>query len=186
MAKSGQTIENPLTRERIVFRKTARDTGGALLEADIFVGPGGFVAAEHVHPQQEERLIVQAGSVRFRLAGREQVYSAGETIVVPPGTPHQWWQHGDQELHVVVEFRPALNFEEFLETIFGLARDGKTNATGGPRNLLQAAALLGGPFKGVIYLAQPPIPVQRFLFAVLEPIGHLAGYRAVYPEYLVR
>jgi quercetin dioxygenase-like cupin family protein len=186
MAKSGQTIENPLTHERIVFRQTARDTDGALLQADCFVGRGGFVAAEHVHPRQEERLILKAGSIKFRLAGREQVYSAGETIVVPPGTAHQWWQQGDQELHVVLEFRPALNFEEFLETIFGLARDGKTNATGGPRNLLQAAALLGGPFRGVLYLANPPVPVQRLLFAVLEPIGRMVGYRAVYPEYLVR
>jgi quercetin dioxygenase-like cupin family protein len=183
MAHSGQTIENPITHERMVFRKTARDTAGALLEIDMFVGRGGFVAAEHIHPEQEERLIVRKGLIRFRLQGQERIYRAGETIVVPPGSAHQWWQQGDEELHVVLEFRPALNFDEFLETVFGLARDGKTNSTGGV-NLFQAAALFGGPFRGLIYLARPPVWVQKYLFTALAPVGRLLGYRNWYPEYL--
>ncbi len=186
MAHAGQTIENPITRERIAFRKTASDTAGALLEADLFVGRGGFVAVEHVHPHQEERLAVRKGLIRFRLEGREQIYSVGDTIVVPPGSRHQWWQEGDEELHVVLEFRPALNFEEFLETVFGLARDGKTSTTGGPKNLLQAAVFFSGPFKGLLYLAHPPVPVQRLLFTLLAPIGRRLGYRDTFPEYLVR
>jgi len=35
MARSGDVVENPVTRERIVWRKVARDTGGELLQADL-------------------------------------------------------------------------------------------------------------------------------------------------------
>src|SRR3712207_2526627 len=42
-------VEDPRAGQRWVFRRT----GGDLLEADLFVSPGGFVR-EHVHPTQEE------------------------------------------------------------------------------------------------------------------------------------
>jgi hypothetical protein len=61
MARSGDVLENPVTRERMVCREVARDTGGELLQADLSVGPGGFVAAEHIHAKQEDRFEVLAG-----------------------------------------------------------------------------------------------------------------------------
>jgi hypothetical protein len=35
MARSGDVVENPVTRERTVWRKVARDTGRELLQADL-------------------------------------------------------------------------------------------------------------------------------------------------------
>ena len=61
MVAAGEVLEHPITREKIVFRKTARDTGGELCQADVYIQPGGFVAAEHIHPRQEERFEVIAG-----------------------------------------------------------------------------------------------------------------------------
>ncbi len=49
MIRTGQTIENPVTGERVVFRKTAADTKGEFVLIDVFVEPHGFVAATHVH-----------------------------------------------------------------------------------------------------------------------------------------
>ena len=69
MAKSGDVLEHPVTGERLVWRKVARDTGGQLLQADLYVAPGGFVAAEHVHPMQEERFEVLAGVLRLLIDG---------------------------------------------------------------------------------------------------------------------
>jgi hypothetical protein len=51
-------------------------------------------------------------------------------MVVPPGVAHTWWIGGEEEGHVLVEFRPALNTETFLETLYGLSRDGKVNGDG--------------------------------------------------------
>ena len=43
MAYAGQILENPLSGERIVFRKTAADTGGELLVFELFLTPDGHV-----------------------------------------------------------------------------------------------------------------------------------------------
>lgn len=48
-------IENPATGERIVFRRTAEETGGELLEMDDFWARTDHQTPEHVHPAMEER-----------------------------------------------------------------------------------------------------------------------------------
>ena len=83
----------------------------------------------------------------------------------------------------MLELRPALNTEIFFETLYGLAKDGKTDENGVP-NLLQTAVALDGLHKGEIYPATPPIAVQKALFALLSPVGKLVGYRDHYPKYI--
>ena len=68
-----------------------------------------------------------------------------------------------------------------ISTIFGMARDGKTDEKGRP-NLLQAA-LLAREFDDVIRFVEPSRLVQKVLFGVLAPIARFLGYRASYPEY---
>lgn len=180
MVKAGDVFEHPVTREKIVFRKTARDTGGALMLADIFMQPGGFVAAEHIHPQQEERFEVIAGTLRARIAGKEVTGGPGTKLAVPPGIPHVWWNAGDDELHVLGEVLPALRFEDFFETFFGLAQDGKVSPKTGMPNLLQMAVLMRA-HRDEITLASPPQPVQTVLFGALAAIGRPLGYKAAHP-----
>ena len=180
MAKAGDILEHPVTGERIIFRKTAKDTGGELLQAEVIMKPHGFVAAEHVHPVQEERYEVLRGSVKFRVNGAESELQAGKIATVPQQTPHIWWNDGDQEASVLVEVRPALRFEEFFETFFGLAQAGKVDKKTGLPNLL-VLALIMREFKKEIYLAQPPLLVQRILFGVLGLVGRLRGYQGHYP-----
>ena len=79
----------------------------------------------------------------------------------------------------MVEFRPALNTEAFFETMYGLARDGKLDEDGVPPFL--QTALISSAYE--IHLPSPPVALQKALFAVLAPVGRLAGYRAIYPEY---
>src|SRR3954468_1752186 len=68
MAYAGQTIENPVSGERITFIRTAADTDGELLEIELELSPDGAVPGAHVHPEQEERFEVQ---VRPALAMEE-------------------------------------------------------------------------------------------------------------------
>lgn len=180
MAKAGDVFEHPVTGEKIAFRATARDTGGALIRADFYVQPGGFVAAEHIHPQQEESFEVLAGTLRGRIAGMEVATGPGERLVVPVGSPHVWWNSGDGELHVLVEMRPALAIENFFESFFGLAQAGKVSAKTGLPNLVQLAVLMRA-YRAELVLARPPQPVQALLFGPLAFLGRLLGYRREYP-----
>ena len=179
MAKTGDVIENPVTGERIVFRKTAQDTNGELLQFELLLKPHGFVPVEHIHSRQEERVEVTTGLVRYRLGGEEEDLSAGQSAVLPPRIPHTLWNHSEGETHIVMEVRPALQMEIVLETLFGLARDGKTNDKGMPNPL--HGALLAREYD--LFLAGPPIPLQKAGMAVLAPIARLLGYRTRYPQY---
>ena len=179
MAKQGDVIENPVTGERIVFRQTSVDTNGELLQFELFLKPHGFVPFEHVHSRQEERVEVVLGSVRYRLGGQEEGLTAGQAKALPPGIAHILWNDSDDEAHLRMEVRPALEMETLLETVFGLARDGKTNNKGMPNPL--HGALLAREYE--LFLPGPPIPMQRAGMAVLAPIARLIGYRARYERY---
>jgi quercetin dioxygenase-like cupin family protein len=88
MIQSGQTIEHPVTGERMTFLKTSRETGGEYVLVELELAPGGQVAAAHVHPYQDETFEVLEGRVGFKAGKRELVVVAGGTISVPRGTPH--------------------------------------------------------------------------------------------------
>lgn len=124
MATSGQEIVNRATRERIVFRLTAADTAGELLEFDDYWAAGGRRTPAHVHPEMEERWLVVDGSAAFRVGERELVAQPGETVVAPPGVAHVAWNPTDATVHVRVQMRPALRWEEFTERLFALSSEG--------------------------------------------------------------
>ena len=179
MVKPGDVIENPVTGERMVFLQTGKETNGELLQIDMFVRPGGFVATEHVHPMQDERFVVKSGQIQLRIAGKEQQLRAGDEVTVPKGTPHVWWNSGVEELNVVLEFRPSGRFDAFITSVFALAVMGRTNAKGIP-SLLQAAVTMA-EFSDVIYATSPPLAVQKVLLPVLASLGRLLGYKGEVP-----
>lgn len=178
MIRAGDMLVNPVTGERLIFRKTARDTGGAAVVFETIVAPGGFVAAAHVHPYQEERFAILAGAVGFRLGREGRVARAGERLAVPAGKPHRFWNAGGEEARFVCEVRPALQFERLIETMFALAADGRTNRRGLP-NLLRLAVVADATFD-TVRLPFPPAWVQRTGLALLAPLGWLLGYEPVY------
>ncbi len=61
----------------------------------------------HVHPHQEERFEILAGSVRILIGDRDVVLQAGQTAVVPPNTVHHWMALGGEPVHLKAEFRPV-------------------------------------------------------------------------------
>jgi mannose-6-phosphate isomerase-like protein (cupin superfamily) len=178
MIRAGDTIENPVTGERIVFRKTSQETGGQAVVSETYVQPNGFVAAAHVHPSQDERFEVLAGSVGFRIEGKNLVAGPGERITVPAGTPHKFWNAGEDVAHFVCEVRPALQFESLLETMFALAADGKTNRKGMP-NPLHLAVIAQAHFD-TVQLPFPPAIMQRIGLALGSPLGRAMGYEPVH------
>jgi len=178
MIQAGDTIHNPVTGERIVFRQTSRETNGQAVVIETYVQPNGFVAAAHVHPSQEERFEILRGSVGFRIGRKKLVAGPGQRLTVPAGTPHKFWNAGEEEAHFVCEVRPALQFEALLETMFALAADGKTNRKGMP-NPLRLAVIANAHFD-TVQLPFPPTILQRIGLALGSPVGKVFGYGATY------
>jgi quercetin dioxygenase-like cupin family protein len=182
MAVVGETIENPRSGERITWVQTAASSNGEVLACDLELRPGAAVAAEHRHLRQEERFTVTSGTIGLSIAGVERSLAAGEAAVVAPGVAHHWWNSGSESAVVRVELRPALESEVFFETLFGLARDGKTNAKGVP-DLLQIAVAYADLGESCSRLVRPPVTVQKIVLAPLVPLARRLGKRAVYPAY---
>jgi hypothetical protein len=114
----------------------------------------------------------------MKVGRRNLLLERGDIAVVDPGTPHRFWNMGDEQVRFVCEVRPALQFESLLETMFALAADGKTNKKGMP-NPLRLAVIAHAHF-GTVRLPQPPAWVQRAGLALGAPIGRLFGYGATY------
>jgi len=178
MIHAGDTIQNPVTGETLIFHATSADTDGEAVVVETIVRPGGFVAAAHVHPYQSERFEVVSGRIGMKLGRRKLEAGPGDVVVVEPGTPHKFWNAGDEELRFVCEVRPALAFEQLIETMFALAADGKTNKKGMP-NPLRLAVIARETFD-TVRLPFPPAALQRLGLALGAPLGRLLGYRAVY------
>jgi hypothetical protein len=83
---------------------------------------------------------------------------------------------------VLVEATPAERFELMIQTLYGLANDGHTDAKGIPR--LLPLSLFAREFRAEAELLRPPRIVQRILFALVAPLARARGYKAIYPEYL--
>jgi quercetin dioxygenase-like cupin family protein len=177
MAFSGQVLDNPISGERFVFRQTAGETDGRLLAFDLVLAPNGHVPGGHVHPEQEERFHVLAGTVRFRTGLRRILATAGDELVVPPGTYHRFANAGDDAAVVRVQVQPALSMEQLYETVVALARDGRTTRTGMPKPL--DLALFMREFEREV---QAPL-AGELVRAATAPLAWLAARRGLTRRY---
>jgi mannose-6-phosphate isomerase-like protein (cupin superfamily) len=178
MIRTGDIVRNPVTGEELTFLKTAADTNGEYVLLEALIEPDGFVAAAHVHPFQAETFEILEGVVAFERGRATVVAGAGEVVHVAPGTRHRFWNAGEGRARFRTEVRPALQFESLIETMFGLAADGKTNRKGMP-NPLRLAVIANAHFDDV-RLPFPPVLIQRLGLALGAPLGRLLGYGATY------
>jgi len=174
MIRSGETIHNPVTGELITFHQTSADTNGEAVVIECTVQPDGFVAAAHVHPSQTERFAVIDGRLGMKMGRKKMLLESGDVALVEPGTPHKFWNMGDDEVRFVCEVRPALQFESLLETMFALAADGKTNKKGMP-NPVRLAVIANHHFDDV-RLPKIPHVLQKLALVFGAPLGRLLGF----------
>jgi quercetin dioxygenase-like cupin family protein len=172
MAYPGQTIENPVSGERITFIRTSADTDGEYLEIELELAPDGKVPGMHVHPEIEERFEVLEGRLRFRRGLRTIEAGPGETVTVPAGKAHKFVNAGDETALVRVTVTPALEMERLFETTAALAQEGRVMGSGLPKPL--DLALFLREFKREVRGPFSPGALQR---AMLAPLAKLAEAR---------
>lgn len=158
---------------------TGAETNGELLEIECWSPPSAAREPEHIHPFQSNIFRIISGACTFSIDGKEQVAGAGETVIIPPRTKHFFWNATDDTVvHYIQEFRPAMHIDEFFETFFALARDGKLNEKGIPSFFHGSLIML--KHKDEIRVTNPPWALQLLTYWTLAPIGYLMGHRASY------
>ncbi len=157
MAKPGDVVEAPEIGLRFEFRATAESTGGEYVQVDVIGRPRGFIRAAHMHRGQTERHEVIAGAMKVGLHGRTRVLRPGDSIEIPPDTPHTQLPYGDGPGHIRVTVRPAGAIEGFLARLAEL----DYNRFGYPRPSSAARLVLDYGEQG--HAARPPLRVQQAL-----------------------
>jgi mannose-6-phosphate isomerase-like protein (cupin superfamily) len=176
LAHVGQRLDEG--NEQIEFLATAGTTAGELVRCRVTVAAKRAAPPQHSHPEQVEEFHVETGRMGYVLGHASLEARAGETVTVPAGTNHTFWNAGVEPLVVTTEVRPALRFEDFVETIHVLIRDGKLAAGGGRPNPL-LLAVVANAYRREWRLTGLS-PAVRVLLPLLAAAGRRAGYRAHY------
>ncbi|HSI78173.1 MAG TPA: cupin domain-containing protein [Lunatimonas sp.] len=179
MAKTNQIIESKTYGDKAKFLVTAADSKGELLRAQVWIKPGADGPPEHYHPVQSETFEVIKGQLNLNYEGKEIVLLPGEKITVPPNTLHKWYNAGACDLEAIVELRPALKTEFFLESMYSLDYQGKLDKKGLP-NPLQFAAILNECY-GELFVIGPPIFLQKFMAKVVGGLARMFGIKGYVP-----
>jgi mannose-6-phosphate isomerase-like protein (cupin superfamily) len=170
-------VTNPVTGVSV----READAGG--WDVEIRLAPGARGPAEHVHRTIEERFEVREGEVTFRVAGRERVLGPGTEVRVSPGTAHAFGNDTDAEAVLLGRTVPESDeLGRVVATLFGLAREGKTDGRGRP-GFLQGAVIAEATLDET-HFADVPYGIQRAVGRVFGPVGRALGYRATYDRYL--
>jgi mannose-6-phosphate isomerase-like protein (cupin superfamily)/uncharacterized protein YndB with AHSA1/START domain len=161
MTDPGNVLDLSPLGVRVEILRTAADTGGELLEADVVGRARGFLAQSHVHARQVERLEVMEGGLELRVGGRVHRLGPGEAMEVPAGTSHRQRPDGVGPGRVRIQVRPAGRTEEFLRRLAEMSAAGDFLRGGWPRPL--AGAALVRDFADVGHATHPPLRVQTAL-----------------------
>jgi uncharacterized cupin superfamily protein len=67
-----------------------------------------WIAPLHVHHADDEAWYVLEGELGFRLGDREIIARAGSAVLASRGTPHTYWNAGDQEARYLLVMTPKI------------------------------------------------------------------------------
>src|SRR3954469_3547336 len=109
---------------RVTCRESTAASRGEVLGFTLWMRGGATPPPMHVHPHQEERIAVVAGSVRSKSGGGGRGLGPGAPGVSPPGQRPTVGPAGDEDVEMIAELRPALDYEQFIERSFVLDRAG--------------------------------------------------------------
>ena len=123
-----------------------------------------------------------SGKLKVYVNGENHYLEPGQELLVTKGQVHSISVANNETIHAMITIMPSLRFELFLETLHGLAKDGKTSSKG-VMNPLQMMILLK-EFQSEIRLPPgPPAMALKVLSIIGAPIARWLGYKAVYPQY---
>jgi mannose-6-phosphate isomerase-like protein (cupin superfamily) len=71
--------------------------------------PGRPIAGLHVHRRDDEAWFVLEGRLGFRVGDEEREVLAGESLLVPRGTPHSYWNPDSAPARYLLVMTPRIH-----------------------------------------------------------------------------
>jgi quercetin dioxygenase-like cupin family protein len=180
MASAGDRLINPLRGEEFTFLRTTEETKGEELCLFVLVKPGSPPPPLHKHPKQSESLMIESGYMCISLENEKRILGPGEYYQISPNQAHAWYNaQPHQDLTFTLQLTPALDSEQWLETMLSLAFQGKTDKDGKLPWLQQA--VLGHRYQNLILQESSALSDRLWLKKLGAPIGRMLGYKSFVP-----
>ena len=126
-ARAGwRILFNRHTGERLQLRRVVRD-GVLCLELKGSLPPHHDGPPLHVHYREHEEGLVLAGALAAEVDGRQRQFGVGEVAPLPMGSPHRWWNPGDDTLEFEGVARPIVDLDVYLAAAFEVLNAGPKN-----------------------------------------------------------
>ncbi|MCC7437876.1 MAG: cupin domain-containing protein [Armatimonadetes bacterium] len=156
--------------ETLIFKEIIKEPDGDKVIVEGYCAPNAGPTM-HVHYKQDEGITVVKGKIGCQLFGQNPVYySEGEEVVFLRGTPHRFWNAGEDELMISGWIKPANSIIFFLSTLYGAFKKSKTT-----RPDAFDAAYLMVRYKHEYDLPELPSFVKNIIMPITYAVGTLLG-----------
>lgn len=116
-------LENRHTGEVLEMRRRRAD-GGLFLELRGTLPPREEGPPLHIHFDEDETGTVTAGTLSAEVGGRRVDAGPGESLTLPRGVPHRWWNEGEVPLAFGGDVRPVVDLDRYLQAVFEVVNAG--------------------------------------------------------------
>jgi quercetin dioxygenase-like cupin family protein len=128
---------------------------------------------EHIHQDFDEFFAVEKGTLSLRINGQKRILKAGDSILIPKGTPHKPFNETDEMviLNDSSEFHPTMpsHFAYGLSQLYPVMDQ---HGTKSPKVLLKLASL---GLKFDTWVADVPLFPQKVIRWLVGPTTRLFG-----------
>ena len=162
-------IENKHTGERLELRRLRMD-GQVCLELRGSLPPRSEGPPLHIHFEEHEEGKVHSGILTALVDGKRIQAGSGESVELPRGSAHRWWNEGEELLEFTGYARPVVDLDRYLQAVFQVVNAGPPNR---PPIIYIAHAMLRHRKTQAVLLM--PRPIQAVLFRIAFLIGSLLG-----------
>ncbi|GAB4039103.1 cupin domain-containing protein [Spirosoma gilvum] len=125
----------------------------------------------HTHFKQDEELTVVSGKLAYQVLGQEVHYAqVGESVLFKRGTPHRFWNAGDDPLICKGWVQPANSIVYYLSAIYAAQ-----NKSGRAQPEAFDAAYLLTRYASEYDMADIPVFVKKVIIPLTYLTGRLLG-----------
>jgi mannose-6-phosphate isomerase-like protein (cupin superfamily) len=162
-------LENRHTGEVLEIRRGRRN-GELVLELRGTLPPHREGPPLHIHHLAEEAGRVTEGTLSALVDGKRLEVGVGQSVHLPRGVPHRWWNGGDLPLAFEGFTHPVVDLDRYLQAVFEVMNAGAPNRP----SLFYIAHVTLRHWRTQSVLVIPR-PVQAILFRAVVALGTVLG-----------
>jgi quercetin dioxygenase-like cupin family protein len=163
-------LENRRTGEILRMRRVHDAQGQIVLILEGTLPPGADGPPLHVHIQEHEKGVVKAGTLGALVGAEKIIVPTGETVTLPAGIAHRWWNAGDDLLEFNGQVVPVVDLDRYLQAVFAVL-----NASANGRPSIFHLAHVLWRHRDTQLMAVPAPAIQRIVLPVVLFIGRILG-----------